>query len=44
MKLWAHLFIVIIIIVLLYYFTIVSATSKEIYLKFSAYHELGDVS
>ena len=44
MKLFAYLFIVIIIIVLLYYLAIVSTTSKEIDLKFSAYSELGDVS
>ena len=44
MKLWAYLFIVIIIIMLLYYLAIVSTTSKEIDLKFSAYFELGDVS
>ena len=43
MKLWAYLFIVIIIIILLYYLTIVSTTSKETDLKFSAYSELGDV-
>ena len=44
MKLWAYLFIVTIIIMLLYYLTIVSTTSKEIDLKFSAYSELVDVS
>ena len=44
MKLFAYLFIVIIIIVLMCYFAIVSTTSKEIDLKFSAYFELGDVS
>ena len=39
MKLWAYLFIVIIITVLLYFLAIVSATSKGIDLKFSAYSD-----